>query len=206
MGTPKDSERTRARIIEAAGALFAEKGFKGITVRDIARSAETQPGALNYHFRSKEILYKEVVTEACRVCTWSSSDREKLLSNEPEEALRYLIKTSMESYEEMGDSNWQTVIITRECWEPNEGTTEIIENYFRNQIGLIATLLSRVVQKPSTDMQIQFAVMSLIGLMDTFGQYKQLIESVIPGLNNNLQTDSNLENQLYNIVVNIAGS
>ncbi len=28
MGTPKDSEITRAKLIEAAGRLFAEKGFR----------------------------------------------------------------------------------------------------------------------------------------------------------------------------------
>lgn len=39
MGTPKDSVKTRAKIIDAAGMLFTRKGFKVVTVREIAKKA-----------------------------------------------------------------------------------------------------------------------------------------------------------------------
>ena len=50
------AEATRARLIVAAIAAFAEKGFHGTTTRDIAAAAGMSPAALYVHHRSKEEL------------------------------------------------------------------------------------------------------------------------------------------------------
>jgi TetR/AcrR family transcriptional regulator, regulator of cefoperazone and chloramphenicol sensitivity len=46
----------RARIREAAIALFAEKGIAATTIRDIAQAAGVSSGLLRHHFGSKEGL------------------------------------------------------------------------------------------------------------------------------------------------------
>lgn len=53
--TPR-AEATRSRLVEAAVAAFAEKGFHGTTTRDIAAGAGMSPAALYVHHRSKEDL------------------------------------------------------------------------------------------------------------------------------------------------------
>ena len=53
--TPR-GEATRARLVEAAIAAFAEKGFHGTTTRDIAAAAGMTPAALYVHHRSSEDL------------------------------------------------------------------------------------------------------------------------------------------------------
>ena len=78
MGTPQDSEKTKAKLIESAGELFAEKGVNGVTVRDIARKANTPLGAISYHFKTKDALYREVLLEACKADSLSSKEREQL--------------------------------------------------------------------------------------------------------------------------------
>jgi AcrR family transcriptional regulator len=50
------AEATRARLMVAAIAAFAEKGFHGTTTRDIAAAAGMSPAALYVHHRSKEQL------------------------------------------------------------------------------------------------------------------------------------------------------
>jgi AcrR family transcriptional regulator len=52
---------TRRRILDAAGEVFAEKGFRDATVREIVARAEANLAAVNYHFRDKEGLYAEVL-------------------------------------------------------------------------------------------------------------------------------------------------
>jgi AcrR family transcriptional regulator len=52
---------TRERLIAAASALFAERGFHGTKVRDIARRAGVNLAAGNYHYGSKKALYLEVL-------------------------------------------------------------------------------------------------------------------------------------------------
>lgn len=52
---------TRQRVVEAASALFAERGFHGTTARDIAERAGVNLAAAHYHFGSKESLYLDVL-------------------------------------------------------------------------------------------------------------------------------------------------
>ena len=54
-------DKTKERIIEAATRLFAERGLDGVTVREICRAAKVNGALVNYHFRSKEGLYRECV-------------------------------------------------------------------------------------------------------------------------------------------------
>jgi AcrR family transcriptional regulator len=48
---------TKARILGAAEAVFAEKGFQGASTREIAARAEVNISSLHYHWESKERLY-----------------------------------------------------------------------------------------------------------------------------------------------------
>jgi len=52
---------TRSRLLDAAEDLFADRGFDGASVRDIAAAADVNTAAVNYHFQGKENLYTEVV-------------------------------------------------------------------------------------------------------------------------------------------------
>ena len=52
---------TKERVLAAATSLFAERGFHGTTVRDIAARAGANVAAGNYHFGSKKALYLEVL-------------------------------------------------------------------------------------------------------------------------------------------------
>ena len=59
----KASKRKQA-IVEAARPLFAQNGFHGTSVRDIARAADVSEALLYRHFVSKEALYDEVLDYA----------------------------------------------------------------------------------------------------------------------------------------------
>jgi AcrR family transcriptional regulator len=55
------SLQTRARILDAAEILFAERGFEGASMRDIAAAARTQVGLVHHHGGGKEELFRQVV-------------------------------------------------------------------------------------------------------------------------------------------------
>jgi TetR/AcrR family transcriptional regulator, regulator of cefoperazone and chloramphenicol sensitivity len=55
----REVEDARERMISAAMELFAEKGYEGMTVRDLAAAAGVNVAAVNYHFGSKDALYHE---------------------------------------------------------------------------------------------------------------------------------------------------
>ncbi len=53
-------EETEARIIDAAIPIFAARGFRGATIRDVCAAAGVNVASVNYYFRSKEGLYRAV--------------------------------------------------------------------------------------------------------------------------------------------------
>lgn len=52
---------TKEKILDSAERLFAEKGLKHTSVRDITGLANTHLASVNYHFSSKEGLLRELV-------------------------------------------------------------------------------------------------------------------------------------------------
>ncbi len=58
---PQAGARTRQSILEAAIALFAEKGFSGAHVNEIVARAGTTKPMIYYHFGSKEGLFAAVL-------------------------------------------------------------------------------------------------------------------------------------------------
>lgn len=52
---------TKERLLEAAVKLFAERGFRGASVRAVTEEAGTSVSAANYHFGSKEELLRAAI-------------------------------------------------------------------------------------------------------------------------------------------------
>jgi len=64
---PKNEEyrqNTRQHLLEAAGHVFAEKGFERSTAKEISERAHTNTAAVNYYFGGIEGLYEAVLEEA----------------------------------------------------------------------------------------------------------------------------------------------
>ena len=57
---------TRARVIEAAGSVFASKGFEAATIREICQLGKANLAAVNYYFGDKKRLYLAAVEFAYR--------------------------------------------------------------------------------------------------------------------------------------------
>jgi AcrR family transcriptional regulator len=64
MARPKnaDGQRTRQAILDAALELFADKGFFGTSLRDVASAVGVRESALYNYFKSKEALFDALLT------------------------------------------------------------------------------------------------------------------------------------------------
>ena len=87
------SNEARAKILGAALHVFADKGYKETTVREIARVASVAVGGLYPYFGSKEQLYVEVLLEGMR--EYNERTRE-FLSVDPEDGIRRYIEHHFE--------------------------------------------------------------------------------------------------------------
>jgi AcrR family transcriptional regulator len=60
-----EEDGTRDRILRTAERLFAERGFNGVSVRELAAAAQVNIASIGYHFDSKEGLLSEVYRRHC---------------------------------------------------------------------------------------------------------------------------------------------
>ncbi|MDF1818075.1 MAG: TetR/AcrR family transcriptional regulator [Immundisolibacteraceae bacterium] len=84
------STTTREAILESAVGLFAESGFSGVSMRDLARACGITPAALYHHFENKKSLYVESIKHAFAA---RAEDLEPLLDRaaQGEETVRSII-------------------------------------------------------------------------------------------------------------------
>ena len=52
---------TSEQVLAAATTLFAERGYDGVSVRDICTAADVSANAVHYHFGSKQGLYQKII-------------------------------------------------------------------------------------------------------------------------------------------------
>src|SRR6188768_4074525 len=60
------SEERKACIVQAACRLFSEKGFRGVTTRELAASIGVTEPVLYEHFRTKRDLYSAIIEDKAR--------------------------------------------------------------------------------------------------------------------------------------------
>ncbi|OBF97899.1 TetR family transcriptional regulator [Mycobacterium sp. 852002-51152_SCH6134967] len=88
----------RAELLELAATMFAERGLRATTVRDIADSAGILSGSLYHHFSSKEEMVDEVLRG---FLDWLFTRYQEIVDTEPNplERLKGLFMTSFEAIE-----------------------------------------------------------------------------------------------------------
>lgn len=54
------SDATHAALLDTATSTFAEKGYAGTTLADVAATAQVTRGAVYHHFENKQALFRDV--------------------------------------------------------------------------------------------------------------------------------------------------
>jgi AcrR family transcriptional regulator len=101
----------RDELLVLAATMFAERGLRATTVRDIADSAGILSGSLYHHFKSKEQMVEEVLRD---FLDWLFERYQEIIATEPNplERLKGLFMTSFEAIE---DRHAQVVIYQDEA-------------------------------------------------------------------------------------------
>ncbi|MEL6830943.1 MAG: TetR family transcriptional regulator [Pseudomonadota bacterium] len=85
---------TKAKLLASATLLFTERGYDGVTIRDIETNAKVQRGLVKYHFGAKEDIYKSVVEDTLgRLYEYRKARKDTERDLSPHERLRFRIRT-----------------------------------------------------------------------------------------------------------------
>jgi AcrR family transcriptional regulator len=157
-----DDSDTRQRIIDAAARLFAERGFRKVTVREICHAAGANLAAVNYHFRDKLGLYREVLQRAIAVMKETNAAAERAPAGASAAArLRAHIRVYLHRLLGGGSEHWLHRLINREIADPTPALDAIVEQAIRPRTQFLAGLVGALVGRPPTDERVWRSVASL---------------------------------------------
>jgi len=137
-------DQVHERLLEAAEQVFADKGFKAASIRDICKIAKANIAAVNYHFGDKERLYIEAVKYAHRGCTQGEPFPEWPAETPAVDKLRDFIHVMVSRM--MQPASVQSLqLMMREMAQPTAACVEVVQEYIRpiadKLIGIMAELL-----------------------------------------------------------------
>ena len=160
MTIPRDTE-TRDRLLKAAERLFADRGFKKVTVRDICRAARANVAAVNYHFGDKLGLYREVMQSAIDGMRGTNdAAREAGAGQPPEEQLRRYITIFVDRVLTPGNDAVHR-LINREMNDPTPALDALVEQGVRPRVEYLSGLIAAIIGCDPTDQSVLRCVASV---------------------------------------------
>src|SRR5260370_250805 len=136
-------DEPRNRLLNAAGEVFAEKGFKGGTVPAICRLANVNVAAVNYYFRDKEHLYIDAVKQAA--CGLPEAQaRPWAPLTPPADKLRGFIRIMIAHLMNKDRPAWQTRLMMRELAQPTSACAELVREYIAPTARILMEILDEL--------------------------------------------------------------
>jgi AcrR family transcriptional regulator len=157
---PADLE-TRTRLLKAAEQLFAERGFKDVTVREICGAAGANVAAVNYHFGDKLGLYREVFQVAIAAMRESTeAARQAGIGQKAEEQLRRYIALFLQRLLEPGQETIHQ-LIQREMGTPTPALDDLVEQGLRPRLEYLSGIVAEMMECDPSDRRVLLCVMSV---------------------------------------------
>lgn len=157
----EDTARTRGRLLAASGEIFAEMGFRDATVAGICRKAGTNVAAVNYHFGSKEALYREAWRHAFAESMAAHPPDGGLAADAPpEERLRAQVASLLDRVAD--ESNREFRIMQREFVNPTGLLEEVMREEIRPLQQRTEKLVRRLLGPQATDQEVRFCEVAVI--------------------------------------------
>lgn len=159
-----DNTSTRHRLLEAAGQVFAEVGFRSARVREICERASANVAAINYHFGDKEKLYLEVFRYVHAVDCGQGTEITSLdFSNNPKEALRLFILQMLRKMLLPGKFSWKGQLLAREMAEPSPALDEVVSFWMKPISDTLNSIVAALLEAPLTDPRVRTGASSIFG-------------------------------------------
>ncbi|MFA4901944.1 MAG: CerR family C-terminal domain-containing protein [Desulfobaccales bacterium] len=161
---------TRERLLDEAEALFAEKGYNAVSVREIITAANCNLAAINYYFGTKKNLYLEVfrsrwISRARRVQEhfWRLLEDQKPLSLTV--VVKCLAQTFLEGPFSDEENRRQHQLMGREMDRPTEASDLVHEQAMKPFFAKLAGIMRPLLPEKLTEEQLMLNIMSIFALV-----------------------------------------
>ncbi|MGH7174339.1 MAG: CerR family C-terminal domain-containing protein [Gemmataceae bacterium] len=167
------TDNPRERLLEAAGEIFAEKGFKGATVREIIDRAGANIAAVNYYFRDKERLYIEAVKHGA--CVEADEHLSWPAGTPPAVKLADFIRFHVVRLLDPNKPAWHARLIMRELTQPSAACTELVRDYIEPKSRILGGILEELLPSGTPRQQRFLTAFSIMGQILFYCTHKPIV-------------------------------
>lgn len=177
----EDNSDTEKRLLDAAGDVFAEFGYRAATVRQICEKAGANVAAVNYYFRDKEGLYLAVLRSVPDAHAEKYPSQVDLNPDAtPEQQLRVYVQSMIHRVFDAGRPGWHSKIIAREMVEPTRALDTLLEDVARPLHRQLASIVRRLLGSAATDENVRLGALSVMGQCVYYHHARTVLKRLYP--------------------------
>jgi AcrR family transcriptional regulator len=179
----RPSEITRDRILKTAVRLFAERGYEATSIRILAAKAHVNQAAINYHFKTKDGLYREVLRDAIHALTEHQlSNAQETQSMPRERALGEFVRQQLRPLSARDDVSRYIHILNWEAVRPTAVYRKLVSEEAAPFVGFAVDLSRRFMPDADQDTLVMAAVW-LVGQCTVFIRHREQLAAAPVSLN-----------------------
>lgn len=176
----RGGDDTRSRLIEAATAIFAERGYQAATTREICVRARANAAAVNYHFGDKLGLYKAALKAL--IGRQEASIEALALARMPAElALRTFIGAMFENLSGPDAVDQYTRLMAHELSEPTPGLALVVDQIIAPRARLLSGIVARLTSGSARSLPTRLAAHSIMAQVVHYMHARPVIKLLWPG-------------------------
>jgi TetR/AcrR family transcriptional regulator, regulator of cefoperazone and chloramphenicol sensitivity len=172
---------TEQRLLEAAGEIFAEHGYRAATVRQICEKAKANVAAINYHFRDKDGLYLAVLRHLNKVHAEKNPTNSALGSKATaEQKLRAFISAMLHRMLDEDSPDWHMKLMAREMIEPTHALDAMVEESVRPLQQELEIIVREFLGADAQDEVVRLSTLSVASQCVFYHHCRSIISRLFP--------------------------
>lgn len=174
----------RARLLAAAGPVFAKHGFDRATVREICGKAGVNIASVGYYFGDKFGLYREVFRMIRGQCHDEFPESPTAAVGQeiedPRQQIHVLIYHLLSRMLARDDSGWESQLMMREMNHPTAVFAEMVEESFRPHFERMMTTIAALSPADTPVHVLEQLALSVVGQCLYYRVGSGVVKRLIP--------------------------
>jgi TetR/AcrR family transcriptional regulator, regulator of cefoperazone and chloramphenicol sensitivity len=179
---PPTLDPKRARLLDAATEVFAERGFHAATVREICLRAGANIASINYYFRDKLGLYTEVLRRAAGSVGHDAIRTIFERGMPPENALRAVIKAMITGLYGHDRPTIPFRLMRHELLQPTPALSRVVEDVVRPNYAMLRATIGALLGLPPDHDTTRLCAHSVLGQILFYPQAAPMLALLWPKL------------------------
>jgi len=172
---------TRLRLLEAAGPVFARRGYREATVREICQQAEVNVAAINYHFGDKLELYSQTLGRCMREgLARYPADLGLAPGAKAEERLFAFVHSFLLRILGDGHPDWQGQLLAREMMEPTVALDRLVEELIRPLFKQLCSIVAELLGERAQAAQVILCARSIVSQCVFYHHSRPVLQRLSP--------------------------